>query len=430
MTSPDYSNHFSLANIPFGIASSPRHLTPQCVTRLENTVIFLGSLQRSGAFVKISGLPEGVFSKSTLNEFAALPKAVHREVRTVLQNILIKELSSNSTEDISAVILHLPVSVSGFTDFSCSLHHVRNAGRAILNDESPPPGFFNFPIGYNGRSSTVVVSGTPIVRPKGHFFDRTATSGKKPIIYGPCRAMDYELEVGVLVGKGVPKQQGVNAKDADEHIFGMVILNDWSGEYIVSSDEVKVARLTQIVILARDIQGCEMVPLGPLNGKAFGTSISPWVVTLDALESFKVSGPKPEAVLASHLEDVSGSESNYDISMKVELLNEGQITTLSESNTRDLHWSGRQMCAHLASTGADLQTGDILGTGTVSGPTDGSFGCLLEVTKGGKDPVFLANGSKRFYLQDGDVIRMTALAGAPGSGVGFGECVGELRPAT
>ncbi|KAJ5981444.1 hypothetical protein N7499_001549 [Penicillium canescens] len=409
MTSPDYSNHFSLANIPFGIASSPRHLTPQCVTRLENTVVFLGALQQSGAFVKISGLPVGVFSKSTLNEFAALPKAVHREVRTVLQNILIKELPSSSTEDISAVILHLPVSVGGFTDFSCSLHHVRNAGRAILNDESPPPGFFNFPIGYNGRSSTVVVSGTPIVRPKGHFFDRTATSEKKPIIYGPCRAMDYELEVGVIVGKGVPKQQGVDAKDADEHIFGMVILNDWS---------------------ARDIQGCEMVPLGPLNGKAFGTSISPWVVTLDALESFKVSGPKPEAVLASHLEDVSGSESNYDIGMKVELLNEGQITTLSESNTRDLHWSGRQMCAHLASTGADLQTGDILGTGTVSGPTDGSFGCLLEVTKGGKEPVFLANGSKRFYLQDGDVIRMTALAGAPGSGVGFGECVGELRPAT
>ncbi|KAJ6034343.1 uncharacterized protein N7446_009092 [Penicillium canescens] len=409
MTSPDYSNHFSLANIPFGIASSPRHLTPQCVTRLENTVVFLGALQQSGAFVKISGLPVGVFSKSTLNEFAALPKAVHREVRTVLQNILIKELPSSSTEDISAVILHLPVSVGGFTDFSCSLHHVRNAGRAILNDESPPPGFFNFPIGYNGRSSTVVVSGTPIVRPKGHFFDRTATSEKKPIIYGPCRAMDYELEVGVIVGKGVPKQQGVDAKDADEHIFGMVILNDWS---------------------ARDIQGCEMVPLGPLNGKAFGTSISPWVVTLDALESFKASGPKPEAVLASHLEDVSGSESNYDIGMKVELLNEGQITTLSESNTRDLHWSGRQMCAHLASTGADLQTGDILGTGTVSGPTDGSFGCLLEVTKGGKEPVFLANGSKRFYLQDGDVIRMTALAGAPGSGVGFGECVGELRPAT
>ncbi|KAJ5318078.1 hypothetical protein PENANT_c004G11012 [Penicillium antarcticum] len=408
MSSPDFSNHFSLANIPFGIASSPKHLSPQCVTRLENTVIFLDVLQQSGVFVNISGLPEGVFNKSTLNEFAALPKAIQREVRSLLQNTLTKELPSNSTEDINAVTLHLPVSVRGFTDFSCSLHHVRNAGRAILNDESPPPGFFNFPIGYNGRSSTVVVSGTPIIRPKGHFFDRTATSEKKPIVYGPCRAMDYELEVGVIVGKSVQKQQELNAKDADEHIFGMVILNDWS---------------------ARDIQGCEMVPLGPLNGKAFGTSISPWVVTLDALESFKVSGPKPEAVLASHLEDVSGSESSYDIGMKVELLNDGQVTTLSESNVRDLHWSGRQMCAHLASTGADLQTGDMLGTGTVSGPTDGSFGCLLEVTKGGKEPVLLRDGSKRVYLQDGDVIRMTAMAGAPGSGVGFGDCVGELRPA-
>jgi fumarylacetoacetase len=230
MTSPDYSNHFSLANIPFGIASSPKHLTPQCVTRLENTVIFLGDLQQSGLFVKVAGLPEGVFSKSTLNEFAALPKTIHRAVRAVLQDTLTNQLPENSTEDIGAVNLHLPVSVGGFTDFSCSLHHVRNAGRAILNDESPPPGFFNFPIGYNGRSSTVVVSGTPIVRPKGHFFDRTATSEKKPIIYGPCRAMDYELEVGVIVGKSVPKLQEVNAKDADEHIFGMVILNDWSGE--------------------------------------------------------------------------------------------------------------------------------------------------------------------------------------------------------
>ncbi|KAJ5775106.1 uncharacterized protein N7511_000117 [Penicillium nucicola] len=408
MTSPDYINHFSLANIPFGIASSPKHPSPQCVTRLENTVIFLDVLQQSGVFVEVLGLPERVFSKSTLNEFAALSKAVHREVRTVLQNVLANALPPNTTEDIGAVTLHLPVSVGGFTDFSCSLHHVRNAGRAILNDESPPPGFFNFPIGYNGRSSTVVISGTPIVRPKGHFFDRTAISEKKPIIYGPCRAMDYELEVGVIVGKSVQKLQELNAKDADEHIFGMVILNDWS---------------------ARDIQGCEMVPLGPLNGKAFGTSISPWVVTLDALESFKVSGPKPEALLASHLKDVSESESSYDISMKVELLNDGQVTTLSRSNVRDLHWSGRQMCAHLASTGADLQTGDILGTGTVSGPTDGSFGCLLEVTKGGKEPVLLADGSKRVYLQDGDVIRMVASAGASGSGVGFGECIGELRPA-
>ncbi|KAJ5649305.1 uncharacterized protein N7484_003028 [Penicillium longicatenatum] len=406
MTSPEYSGHFSIANIPFGVASSNNHREPQCVTRLENKVIFLGALQRSGIFAEVSSLPEGVFDKATLNEYAALPKSIHREVRKVLQDVLTAPLPDNSTEDISAVTMHLPVSVGGFTDFSCSLHHVRNAGRAILNDESPPPGFFNFPIGYNGRASTIVVSGTPVVRPNGHFFDKTAAAEKKPIIYGPSRAMDWELEIGVVVGQGVPHLQGLNAKDADENIFGFVILNDWS---------------------ARDIQGCEMIPLGPLNGKAFGTSISPWVVTLDALSPFKMAGPKPEVALARHLEDVA--ESAYAIDMKVELLVGDQATTVSESKVQDLYWSGRQMCAHLASVGADLQTGDILGTGTVSGPDEGSLGCLLEITKAGKEPVTLSDGAKRHFLQDWDVVRMTAVAGGSTSGVGFGECVGQLRPA-
>ncbi|KAJ5673207.1 hypothetical protein N7507_002334 [Penicillium longicatenatum] len=370
MTSPEYSGHFSIANIPFGVASSNNHREPQCVTRLENKVIFLGVLQRSGIFAEVSSLPEGVFDKATLNEYAALPKSIHREVRKVLQDVLTAPLPDNSTEDISAVTMHLPVSVSGFT------------------------------------GSTIVVSGTPVVRPNGHFFDKTAAAEKKPIIYGPSRAMDWELEIGVIVGQGVPHLQGLNAKDADENIFGFVILNDWS---------------------ARDIQGCEMIPLGPLNGKAFGTSISPWVVTLDALSPFKMAGPKPEVALARHLEDVA--ESAYAIDMKVELLVGDQATTVSESKVQDLYWSGRQMCAHLASVGADLQTGDILGTGTVSGPDEGSLGCLLEITKAGKEPVTLSDGAKRHFLQDWDVVRMTAVAGGSTSGVGFGECVGQLRPA-
>ncbi|KAJ5344671.1 hypothetical protein N7452_002675 [Penicillium brevicompactum] len=407
MTSPAYSNHFSLANIPFGVASSPKHAT-QCVTRLENTVVFLGVLQQQNIFKNVPGLPIDVFNQATLNNFAALDKSIQRGVRAILQVVLTKELPLGSTENISAVSLHLPVAVGGFTDFSCSLHHVRNAGRAILNDETPPRGFFNFPIGYNGRASTIVVSGTPIVRPKGHTIDRSATTEQKPILFGPSKAMDYELEIGVIVGKPVPPETGVNAKDADEHIFGLVILNDWS---------------------ARDIQGCEMVPLGPLNSKAFGTSISPWVVTLDALQSFRSSGPTHDTQLASHLEDVAVAESSYDIALEVELVTNGQPTTLSRSNFRDLHWSGRQMVAHLASSGADLRTGDILGTGTVSGSEKGSYGCLLEMNSGGKELVPFANGLKRVFLEDGDIVQMTAVAGKDGSGVGFGECVGQLLPA-
>ncbi|KAF7715703.1 Uncharacterized protein PECH_008531 [Penicillium ucsense] len=406
MSSPEYQSHFSLANIPFGVASSKSHPTPQCVTRLENNVIFLADLQRAGAFTGVAGLPESIFDNSTLNEYAAIPKSIQRQVRNVLQETLAKPLPADAFEEISAVTLHMPVRVGGFTDFSCSLHHVRNAGRAILNDETPPPGFFNFPIGYNGRASTVFTSGTPVVRPKGHYFDRSAPTEKKPIIYGPSQALDYELEVGVIVGKGVTRLQGLNAKDADENIFGFVILNDWS---------------------ARDIQGCEMVPLGPLNGKSFGTSISPWIVTLDALEPFRVPGPKPERVLASHLEDVEVS--SYAIDFKVEIIAGNKTTKISESNAQDLHWSSRQMAAHLASIGADLQTGDIIGTGTVSGPVDGSYGCLLEITKAGKEPITLDDGSKRHFLLDGDIVRMTALAGGAGSGVGFGECVGEVMPA-
>ncbi|CAI7608873.1 unnamed protein product [Penicillium bialowiezense] len=407
MASPAYSNHFSLANIPFGVASSPKH-TIQCVTRLENTVVFLGILQKANVFKSVVGLPKDVFGQATLNSFAALDKSIQREVRAVLQVVLTKELPHGSTEDITAVSLHIPVAVGGFTDFSCSLHHVRNAGRAILNDETPPRGFFNFPIGYNGRASTIVVSGTPIVRPKGHIIDRSAATEEKPIVFGPSKAMDYELEVGVIVGKPVPMAKGVNAKDADEHIFGLVILNDWS---------------------ARDIQGCEMVPLGPLNSKAFGTSISPWVVTLDALQSFKAPGPARDIQLASHLDDVALAESSYDIRLEVELVASEQTTTLSRSNFRDLHWSGRQMVAHLASSGADLRTGDILGTGTVSGSAKGSYGCLLEMNGGGKEPVSFANGLKRVFLEDGDIVQMSAVAGQDGSGVGFGECVGQLLPA-
>ncbi|KAJ5621004.1 hypothetical protein N7510_004988 [Penicillium lagena] len=383
-----YDDHFSINNIPFGIGSSVNHPVPQCVTRLERTIIFLGVLQQSGAFSQVPGLPEGIFKKSTLNEYASLSKDIQREVRKLLQSYLTGDLPPNSSEDVENVAMNLPVSIGGFTDFSCSLHHVKNAGRAILNDDAPPPGFFNFPIGYNGRTSTIVVSGTPIIRPHGHFYDRTAPTETKPIIFGPSRAVDYELELGFIVGKSVPQLQGLNAKDADEHIFGMVILNDWS---------------------ARDIQGCEMVPLGPLNGKSFATTISPWIVTLEALEPFRVPGTEHKVSLASHLEDVTLS--SYDIMLKVHILVGDQDNLISQSKITDLYWSGRQMAAHLASSGADLQTGDILGTGTVSGEHHRSLGCLLEATKAGKEPFPLGNGLTRQYLQDGDVVRMSAMAG-------------------
>ncbi|KAL3431967.1 hypothetical protein BDV09DRAFT_206285 [Aspergillus tetrazonus] len=432
MNTSSYAHHFSIKNLPYGIASSPTH-AQQCATRLHNTVIFLGELQQSGFFGDIS-LPNGIFMNSTLNGYAALPKSVHTAVRATLQSVLgesgLDGLPENSKADITTVKLHLPVEISGFTDFSNSLNHVQNAGRAILNDASPPPGFFHFPIGYTGRASTVVVSGTPITRPCGHFYDRS-NPVPRTVVYGPSRALDYEMELGVVVGRpfGWGSAKGIPATDAEEYIFGFVVLNDWS---------------------ARDIQGLEMVPLGPLNGKAFGTTISPWIVTTDALAPFEVAGPEPRVELAEHLMDEK--EGNFDIVMKVEIIhppagqstspaatnsNEGagkntgekSVSHIATSAAKELFWSHRQMVAHLTSCGSDLRTGDLLGTGTVSGSVEGSYGCLLESTKGGKQAVTLADGGERVYLLDGDIVRMSAFLGDEASGVGFGECTGEILPA-
>ncbi|KAL4959795.1 fumarylacetoacetate hydrolase family protein [Aspergillus stella-maris] len=421
MTSPAYSHHFSLKNLPYGVASSPAH-GKQCATRLQNTVIFLGALQEGGFFEDVDGLPEGLFKNETLNDFAVLPKPVHVTVRICLQNGLRDGLNivpENARANISAVTLHLPMSIPAFTDFSNSLHHVQNAGRAILNDPSPPPGFFHFPIGYTGRASTVVVSGTPITRPNGHFVDRS-NPVPKTVIYGPSRALDYEMELGVIVGRarGWGEGKGVSAKKAEDYVFGWVLVNDWS---------------------ARDIQGLEMVPLGPLNGKSFGTSISPWIITTEALEPFKAAAPEPQANLAPHMQDEE--KGNYDIIMKVEILHnttetepshteEGKtVSPIATSAARELFWSHRQMIAHLTSCGSDLRTGDLLGTGTVSGSVDGSYGCLLESTKGGKEKVRLSDGNERVYLLDGDIVRMSAVLGDEESGVGFGECIGEVKAA-
>ncbi|GKZ33972.1 hypothetical protein AbraIFM66950_004103 [Aspergillus brasiliensis] len=403
MTSSTYADHFSIHNLPYGIASSPSHPTPQCATRLNNTVIFLSDLQSAGLFSSIPSLPDNIFSNTTLNPFASLPRDTQTQVRHVLQSIFqtstsTSSLPESSTADITTVTMHLPVSIPAFTDYSASLPHNQHAGQIILNHPAPPPAFFHFPIGYAGRASTISVSGTPVTRPSGHFYDRTDPSfpQTKKVIFGPSRALDYELELGIIIGNPVPRGQGLKAQDAEEHIFGLVILNDWSG---------------------------------PLNGKNFATTISPWIVTLDALQPFKTSGPEPRVSLPPHLQDPG--HFCYDISVVTELeasteKGASSSTVLARGNAKDLFWSIRQMCAHLASTGCDLRTGDILGTGTVSGEEEGSYGCLLEVTEGGKKKVKLMDGEERGYLVDGDVVRLTAWAG---EGVGFGECVGQILPA-
>lgn len=248
----DFSHHFSDENVPFGIASSDKHHDPQAVTRLGNTVLFLADLQDNGLF---GDLPKNVFKQSTLNEFAALPRSKSVEVRKKIQDVFrqdgIEGFLSTAQEDVSLVTMHLPVEIKDFSgtlspskhggdvtnclDFSCSLEHVTNAGRIVVGSTKPPPSFFKFPIGYQGRTSSIVVSGTNIERPMGQFRDKSVTDplSEKAVIYGPSKQVDYEVELAAIVGKPLPMKQKLNAEDAEEHIFGFVILNDWSGECAV-----------------------------------------------------------------------------------------------------------------------------------------------------------------------------------------------------
>ncbi|RGP75123.1 hypothetical protein FLONG3_5807 [Fusarium longipes] len=409
MATADFSHHFSEKNVPFGIASSTTHKNPQAVTRLGNTVIFLNDLV-DGLLKGVEGLTAGVLNQPILNAFAALPKSVHQNVRKQIQSEYqkggLENFPAGSKEDVNAVTMHLPMEIKDFADFSCSLDHVINAGRIVVNNANPPPGFFHFPIGYQGRTGSIVVSGTDIERPFGQFRNPDAANGGSAIIYGPSQKVDYEVELAAIIGKPLSMKQRLNATDAEEHIFGFAILNDWS---------------------ARDIQGFEMSPLGPFNGKSLGTSLSPWIVTLDALDPFRTRSPAQQTLAASYLQHPNPS--TFSITMKVEVVADSTATTLGVCPVEALYWTPQQMIAHSVSSGSALRTGDVLATGTVSGSDESSRGCMLETTEGGSKPVTLSDGSKRGYLEDGDVVRITAVVGGEDSGVGFGECVGQLTPA-
>ncbi|KAF4980024.1 hypothetical protein FZEAL_3886 [Fusarium zealandicum] len=359
MAAKDFAHHFSEKNIPFGIASSSRHQSPQAATRLENTVVFLHDLQTQGFF---KDLPDGLFNQATLNSFAALDKSAHLAVRRTIQDKLhqngLDGLPAESKEDITLVTMHLPVEIRDFAgtrfspisqslfanppDFSCSLDHVTNAGRIIVGSDKPPPAFFKFPIGYQGRTSSIVISGTDIERPMGQFRDLSVQDSlsEKAIAFGPSNKVDYEVELAAIIGKPLAMKKRLQAKDSNDHIFGFVILNDWS---------------------ARDIQGFEMNPLGPFNGKSLGTSISPWIITLDALDSFKTDAPHQTSV-AAHLSQ--SASSTYSITMEVEILAGSSATTVGVCPVESLYWTPSQMIAHSVSSGSALRTGDILATGT------------------------------------------------------------------
>ena len=406
-----YASHFTLANLPYGIITTSANTHPQIATRLRDTVYSIPSLIKAGYFPSLDHETLTALQQPLLNSFAALPQSTHSSFRRGLQDLLKRQQQqpspdldlSSSSHHILTVELHIPFAIGDFTDFSSSRDHVLNASEAVTGTRKLPNSFLYQPVGYGGRCSSIVMTGTNITRPYGHFFSPKRDGS---VVYGLSQKMDFELEVACIVGKGSRFGEPVDINDVDEHIFGFVLLNDWS---------------------ARDIQGLEMDPLGPLNGKSVGTTISPWLVTREALEPFAVPGPKKDRAPAPYLDD--GKEKNaYSVNLRVDVEAAGSSTTVCNSNLQCLYWNFRDMIAHQTVNGCSLRTGDILATGTVTGSADEERGCLLESTKGGKQSFQLTDGASRTYLIDGDAVAITGWAGKLGSAecVGFGECFGTL----
>jgi len=436
-----YSEHFSINNIPFGVASTSSHPTRSVVTRFEDNVIFLETLASAGTLSSISESTLKTFSevstqllsatwlyidiqKPTVNAYAALPKSEHQAVRSAIQDLLrngTSNLPAQSSIPISDVTLHLPIKIGAFSDYSCSREHMLNCAEAIFGKREAPPGFEYFPPGYHGRASSIVVSGTSIVRPKGQF-----RNAEKKVVYGPTEKLDYELEIGAVIGKGNKLGERIKIENVDDHLFGIVILNDWSGKVIP-----RYMNFSETDKIARDIQNLEMNPLGPLNSKSFSTTISPWIITLDALEPFRAPRPQRESdiPLAPYFQDPHPLPTYaFNLTSSVKRKGSSKFVTMCDTQFSSICWTLRDLVAHQTVNGCNLDTGDILATGTISGNAPGSNACQLETaSKGGIKITTDDGGSEQLvYFNDGDTISIT---GFMGPGVGFGDCVGTILPA-
>ncbi|KAL2932297.1 Fumarylacetoacetase [Bienertia sinuspersici] len=305
----------------------------------------------------------------------------------------------------SKVEMLVPMTIGDYTDFFSSMHHAKNCGTIFRGPENAINlNWYYLPIAYHGRASSVVISGTDIVRPRGQG---PPAPNSQPPYFGPSRKLDFELEMAAVVGPGNELGKSIDVNNAADHIFGLVLMNDWS---------------------ARDIQGWEYVPLGPFLGKSFGTTISPWIVTLDALEPFGCDAPKQDPPPLPYLAEKTSQ--NYDIHLEVQIKPAGQeACVVTKSNFKHLYWTVTQQLAHHTINGCNLRPGDLLGTGTISGPEPDSLGCLLEQTWNGQKPLSL-NGTSRTFLEDGDEVTFTGVCKGNGYNVGFGTCSGKILPSS
>ncbi len=398
---------FPIQNLPYGIFSTQAKPNPRAGTRIGDFVVDLSILDEEKLFDK----QYGFFSDTTLNRFMSAGRGVWRETRQSLISLLSSDNSLLKNEamrsrvflPVQEIQMHLPVAIGDYTDFYASREHATNVGIMFRGRENAlMPNWLHLPVGYHGRASSVVLSGADVIRPRG----QVASNGVPEFI--ASRSLDFELEMGFFIGTGNNLGEPISIENAHEHIFGMALLNDWS---------------------ARDIQAWEYQPLGPFLAKNFATSISPWVVTMDALEPFRVDGPKQEPTPLSYLkvDSANGLDLNLEVTLQSATMSAPQ--TISRSNMKYLYWSIEQMLAHHTVTGCNLRAGDLCGTGTISGSTEDSYGSMLELTWRGERPIALPNGETRKFLQDGDTVTMKGYCQGDGYRVGFGEVTGKILPA-
>jgi fumarylacetoacetase len=402
---------FPIQNIPFGVFLTKENIIT-IGTRIGDYAIDLAALQQLGYFEGIP-LTDDIFMQDSLNDFIADGQTTWRLVRNRIADLFDlknqklqknndhKEVAIFKVDDIEML---LPVEIGDYTDFYSSKDHATNVGTMFRDPENALlPNWVHIPVGYHGRASSIVVSGTKVRRPLGQTMPQGASSP----VFGPSKLLDFEVEMGFITTNANKLGKAIEVNEARSHIFGMVLLNDWS---------------------ARDIQKWEYVPLGPFLAKNFASTISPWIVTLDALEPFKVDGPVQDPTPLNYL--IEEGESSFDIQIQTSIQPKKEKETLvSTTNFKNLYWSISQQLAHQTVNGCNVRSGDLYGSGTISGKEKSSYGSMLELSWKGTEPLIMSDGSERKFIQDGDTVIMRAHCENDDLRIGFGECVGRIKKA-
>lgn len=411
--SVDPDSHFPIQNLPYGVFRRSNGSIRVGVA-IGDYILDLGALEKAGLLGE--GLIPGVavFDWVYLNPFLCMNRSAWSETRQTISQLLRADeprlrddvaLRDQAIVPMADVKMCMPMDINDYTDFYSSREHATNVGTMLRGaDNALQPNWLHLPVGYHGRASSIVISGTDIHRPMG----QTKPADAPNPVFGPSKSLDFELELGVFVGQGNELGKPIPIAEAADYLFGVVLVNDWS---------------------ARDIQAWEYVPLGPFLAKNFGTSISPWVVPLEALEPFRCAGPKQDPEVLPYLR--STGDWSYDIHLEVSIQGKDMDRPhiVCRSNAKNLYWNFHQQLAHHTVNGCNLKPGDLLATGTISGPTPDSFGSMLELSWRGSKPVQFPNGETRAFLQDGDCVTMTGWCQGPNYRVGLGSVTGTILPA-